>query len=76
MKLVKSRLIRKVIFRGLTEVKEKKRGRPNTSKFPSIGEFRKRKNRYGKCSAYGHYKKKCQSQTGSTKGNPPTDMPI
>ncbi|KAL5575228.1 hypothetical protein UlMin_016927 [Ulmus minor] len=48
------------------EVKERKRGRPKTSRFPSVGEFRKRKNRCGKCGAYGHYKKKCNSQTGST----------
>ncbi|KAL5552178.1 hypothetical protein UlMin_002354 [Ulmus minor] len=57
------------------EVKEKKRGRPKTSRFPSVGEFRKRKNRCGKCGAYGHYKKKCNSQTGSTEGNPPTNVP-
>ncbi|KAL5564231.1 hypothetical protein UlMin_027395 [Ulmus minor] len=57
------------------EVKEKKRGRPKTSRFPSVGEFRKRKNRCGKCGAYGHYKKKCNSQIGSTEGNPPTNVP-
>ncbi|KAL5553140.1 hypothetical protein UlMin_040541 [Ulmus minor] len=43
------------------EVKDKKRGRPKTSRFPSVEEFRKRKNRCGKCGAYGHYKKKCNS---------------
>ncbi|KAL5538211.1 hypothetical protein UlMin_045403 [Ulmus minor] len=43
------------------EVKDKKKGRPKTSRFPSVGEFRKRKNRCGKCGAYGHYKKKCNS---------------
>ena len=58
------------------EVKERKRGRPKTSRFPSVGEFRKRKNRCGKCGAYGHYKKKCNSQTGSTEGNPPTNVPV
>ncbi|KAL5577295.1 hypothetical protein UlMin_018994 [Ulmus minor] len=58
------------------EVKERKRGRPKTSRFPSVGEFRKRKNRCGKCGAYGHYKKKCNSQTGSTEGNQPTDVPV
>ncbi|KAL5561682.1 hypothetical protein UlMin_031429 [Ulmus minor] len=58
------------------EVKKKKRGRPKTSRFPSVGEFRMRKNRCGKCGAYGHYKKKCNSQTGSTEGNPPTNVPV
>ncbi|KAL5564300.1 hypothetical protein UlMin_027464 [Ulmus minor] len=58
------------------EVKERKRGRPKTSRFPSVGEFRKRKNRCGKCGAYEHYKKKCNSQTGSTEGNQPTDVPV
>ena len=58
------------------EVKDKKRGRPKTSRFPSVGEFRKRKNRCGKCGAYGHYKKKCNSQTGSTEGNQPTNVPV
>ncbi|KAL5562200.1 hypothetical protein UlMin_031947 [Ulmus minor] len=48
------------------EVKDKKRGRPKTSRFPSVGEFRKRKNRCDKCGAYRHYKKKCNSQIGST----------
>ncbi|KAL5557112.1 hypothetical protein UlMin_039348 [Ulmus minor] len=48
------------------EVKERKRERPKTSRFPSVVEFRKWKNRCGKCGAYRHYKKKCNSQTGST----------
>ncbi|KAL5574599.1 hypothetical protein UlMin_016298 [Ulmus minor] len=38
------------------EVKDKKRGRPKTSRFPSVGECRKQKNHCGKCGAYGHYK--------------------
>ncbi|KAL5544667.1 hypothetical protein UlMin_008451 [Ulmus minor] len=58
------------------EVKERKRGRPKTSRFPLVGEFRKQKNHCGKCGAYGHYKKKCNSQTGSTEGNQPTDVPV
>ncbi|KAL5546365.1 hypothetical protein UlMin_006052 [Ulmus minor] len=58
------------------EVKDKKRGRPKTSRFPSVGEFRKRKNRCGKCGAYGHYKKKCNSQTGSIEENPPINVPV
>ncbi|KAL5540497.1 hypothetical protein UlMin_043091 [Ulmus minor] len=33
------------------EVKERKKGRPKTSRFPSVGEFRKRKNCCGKCGA-------------------------
>ncbi|KAL5561532.1 hypothetical protein UlMin_031279 [Ulmus minor] len=58
------------------EVKNKKRRRPKTSRFPSTKEFRKWKNRCNKCGTYGHYKKKCQSQTSSTERNPPTDMPV
>ncbi|KAL5558599.1 hypothetical protein UlMin_034810 [Ulmus minor] len=58
------------------EVKERKRGKSKTSRFPSVGEFRKRKNRCGKCGAFEHYKKKCNSQTGSTEGNQPTDVPV
>ncbi|KAL5550805.1 hypothetical protein UlMin_000981 [Ulmus minor] len=58
------------------EVKDKKRGRPKISRFPSVREFIKRKNHCGKCGACGHYKKKCNSQTGSTERNPPADVPV
>ncbi|KAL5557636.1 hypothetical protein UlMin_033847 [Ulmus minor] len=70
---VPNEVVTRIVFPR--EVKEKKRGRPKTSRFPSVGEFRKRKNRCGKCGAYGHYKKKCNSQTGSMEGNPLTNVP-
>ncbi|KAL5562523.1 hypothetical protein UlMin_032270 [Ulmus minor] len=56
------------------EVKDRKRGRPKNSRYPSAGEFKKRKNRCGKYGQLGHYKKKCRSEAGSTEGNPPTNM--
>ncbi|KAL5568982.1 hypothetical protein UlMin_025557 [Ulmus minor] len=56
------------------EVKDRKMRRPKNSRYPSAGEFRKRKSRCGKCGQLGHYKKKCRSEAGSTEGNPPTNV--
>ena len=56
------------------EVKDRKRGRPKNSRYPSVGEFRERKNHCGKCGQFGHYKKKCCSEAGLTEENPPTNV--
>ncbi|KAL5569282.1 hypothetical protein UlMin_025857 [Ulmus minor] len=69
---VPDEVVSRVVFPR--EVKDRKRGRPKNSRYPSAGEFRKRKNRCGKCGQLGHYKKKCCSEAGSTEGNPPTNV--
>ncbi|KAL5564836.1 hypothetical protein UlMin_028000 [Ulmus minor] len=40
-------------------VKERKRGRPRMSRYPSAGEARKHKNRCLKCGQLEHYQKSC-----------------
>ena len=54
------------------EVKKRKKGMPKCSRYPSMGENRKHKNRCKNCKEYGHYQKKFQkkSQTGSNEENP------
>ena len=40
-------------------IKERKRGRPRMSRYPSTGEARKHKNQCLKCGELGHYQKSC-----------------
>ena len=56
-------------------VKDKKRGRPKTSRYPSAGELRKHKNRCKWCGELGHNQKSCRSETGCNDHNTPNETP-
>ena len=57
-------------------VKNKKRGRPKTSRYPSAGESKKRKNRCKWCGELGQNQKTCCSETRSKNTIHPMKPPV